>query len=344
MNEEQREDGFDPAAWIVKKDRGLSEREAAAYEEAIEGDPGLAQDDAEYQETWNILDRFPQELAAEIDGYSAAKPFWRRIHWQVTGMAAALALGALLFAAFRSGGLGYGAQEIIAGATPITHRLSDGSIVRINADSSIEVAFSGSSREVRLQSGEAHFSVVKDESRPFVVKADEFLVTAVGTAFNVRLDVATLEVLVTEGIVKLDSPLERPGESIDATRIDGVNSVLGSSRQVFAGQRVLAAHVSGSGYSTLEVSDVAAETIESALSWQSELRTLGGETLASISAEFERKTGRKLIISDASIGGKRIGGRFPSDNPTAFLQVLENNYGIPWRELPNGDFIVGESE
>ncbi|MEM9160421.1 MAG: FecR domain-containing protein [Verrucomicrobiota bacterium] len=343
MNRKKGEDAFDPAEWIVKKDRGLAADEEAVYREAIEGDSNLAREDAAYQETWDILNRFPEELAAEIEERHATKPLWRRAYWHVGGIAAVLAVGFLLFFSLSSGGAG-DSSNIAAGDAPITHRLSDGSVIRLNANSSIEVAFSGALREVRQTSGEVHFSVAKDSNRPFVVRANGFMVKAVGTAFNVRLDATSLEVLVTEGLVELDSKSERLIESRGASESDVVAGDSVSTRQLSAGQRALAIRGAASGYANLEVSEVAAEMIESALSWQSELRMLGGETLASISADFERKTGRRLIILDSNLGAKRIGGRFPSDNPTAFLQVLENNYGIPWRELPNGDFVVGEPE
>ncbi len=343
MSQNHPEDSSDLAAWIVKKDRGLSESEASAYRKAVEENPDLAKEEAELEKTWKILDRFPSELADQIDDYDLAKPFWRRYVCQAAGIAAALVIGTLLFSLFVSGGSAP-PREIFAQDAPKTHRLADNSVIRLNANSSIKAQYSNEARHVHLLSGEAHFTVAKDVNRPFTVFADQLKVTAVGTAFNVRLQSESVEVLVTEGIIELDSPPELS----EAAEIDATNNLAPSQpwskQQVFAGQLAFAAKSSDKGYSRVAVSELANETIETVLSWQSELLTLGGETLDSISKGFEQKTGRRLIIADSSISEIRIGGRFPSDNPMAFLQVLENNYAIPWEELSNGDFVVGRSE
>ncbi len=342
MSQNHPEDISDPSAWIIKKDRGLSDSEAAAYRKALEENPDLAEEEAELEKTWKILDRFPAELADEIDGYDLVQPFWRRYVWQAAGIAATLVIGVFLFSLLVFGGSS--PEEIFAQEAPKTHRLADNSVIRLNANSSIKAEYSKEARHIHLLSGEAHFTVVKDVNRPFIVFADQLKVTAVGTAFNVRLQSESVEVLVTEGIIELDSP----SELSEVVEIDATNSLSPSQpwpkQQVFAGQLAFAAKGSDKGYSRVAVSELANETIETVLSWQSELLTLGGETLDSISKGFEQKTGRRLTIADSSISEIRIGGRFPSDNPMAFLQVLENNYGIPWRELSNGDFVVGRSE
>jgi transmembrane sensor len=66
----------------------------------------------------------------------------------------------------------------------------------------VEIFRPGAARAAR--SGEAHFFVEKDPQRPFVVNAAGIDVRAVGTAFNVRIDPAAVEVLVTEGRVRVD--------------------------------------------------------------------------------------------------------------------------------------------
>lgn len=64
--------------------------------------------------------------------------------------------------------------------------LSDGSIVRLNAASSLKypIAFGGNKREVEL-SGEAYFKV-KSDTVPFIVKIGDMTVKVYGTAFNVN--------------------------------------------------------------------------------------------------------------------------------------------------------------
>lgn len=65
--------------------------------------------------------------------------------------------------------------------------LPDGSKVWLNAASSIRypVAFNGNERRVYV-SGEAYFEVAKDKTKPFRVVANDMLVEALGTAFNIN--------------------------------------------------------------------------------------------------------------------------------------------------------------
>lgn len=64
-------------------------------------------------------------------------------------------------------------------------KLSDGSLVHLNAMSSLRfpVKFSGATREVELE-GEAYFEVEKD-GKPFIVKTRDMNIRVLGTIFNV---------------------------------------------------------------------------------------------------------------------------------------------------------------
>ncbi|MDR0765607.1 MAG: FecR domain-containing protein [Odoribacteraceae bacterium] len=99
--------------------------------------------------------------------------------------------------------------------------LADGTRVFLNSSSRLTFSFSlaGDRREVELQ-GEAYFEVRADVARPFVVKAGEVTVEALGTSFNVnagttrRVVAMTLEsgrVRVTAGE---DSREATPGEQV----------------------------------------------------------------------------------------------------------------------------------
>lgn len=85
--------------------------------------------------------------------------------------------------------------------------LSDGTKVKLNADSHLDfpVQF-GEVREVKLE-GEAFFEVTHDERRPFIVKANHHAIHVLGTTFNVTAypDEVTSVTLVS-GKVKVVSP------------------------------------------------------------------------------------------------------------------------------------------
>jgi len=75
----------------------------------------------------------------------------------------------------------------VAGSRQMKVRLPDGSVVTVNAGSTLSfpLAFGSSSRGVELR-GEAYFEVETDKSRPFFVKTEDHLVQVRGTRFNVR--------------------------------------------------------------------------------------------------------------------------------------------------------------
>ncbi len=66
--------------------------------------------------------------------------------------------------------------------------LPDGTEVLMNSDATLiyPQQFAGETRSVYLL-GEASFKVAKNEQQPFVVKANDFQVTALGTEFNVKV-------------------------------------------------------------------------------------------------------------------------------------------------------------
>lgn len=81
--------------------------------------------------------------------------------------------------------------EWVTSTTTLTQRkvvtLPDGSTVMLNMGSELRFpeTFSESDRSVILH-GEGFFEVVRDESRPFIVRTEELTTTVLGTSFNVR--------------------------------------------------------------------------------------------------------------------------------------------------------------
>lgn len=65
-------------------------------------------------------------------------------------------------------------------------KLPDGTLVTLNSNSSVsfDENFNGKERVVQL-TGEAFFKVMKNESKPFTVKSDQFSATVLGTSFYV---------------------------------------------------------------------------------------------------------------------------------------------------------------
>ena len=86
-------------------------------------------------------------------------------------------------------------------------RLSDGSVVTLNAASTIQIAsdFGVKKRDVLLQ-GEAFFQVSKDKTRPFIIKTGKIYTRVVGTSFNINAyaDENFISVAVATGRVQVE--------------------------------------------------------------------------------------------------------------------------------------------
>ncbi len=85
-------------------------------------------------------------------------------------------------------------------------KLLDGSFVWLNAGTTLKYnqEFGTRNRNVEL-SGEAYFEVARNKKLPFVVRAKQVSVTALGTKFNVKVypEETKIETILEEGSVKL---------------------------------------------------------------------------------------------------------------------------------------------
>ena len=108
-------------------------------------------------------------------------------------------------------------QQVSATQTNRAATLPDGSRVILSAQTSINVDFNGSKRNLELSAGEAYFKVKHDRQHPFVVHAGDISVTAVGTAFDVRREPDGVTVTVEEGSI-IQARVERPRSPVSIRR------------------------------------------------------------------------------------------------------------------------------
>lgn len=155
---------------------------------------------------------------------------------------------------------------------------SDGSKAILNADSrlSFPVCFVDSCREVEL-CGEAYFEVVKDPSRPFVVKTPKITTTVLGTEFNVRAyNDQPYEVILVDGSVEVRTNAA-PDENV----------VLSPGQNVFL-----------SSGNTL---DVYTADIENGISWKSGLFHYDDVKLLTVVKDMGRWYNVDVVITDSSV-------------------------------------------
>ncbi len=212
-------------------------------------------------------------------------------------------------------------SETVVGAQR-TLQLPDGSMVTLNTDSAVRVAFTDRDRRLYLERGEAHFSVAHDATRPFVVQTASVRVHAVGTAFNIRLQTSAVEVLVTEGKVGVLNA--RSEQSLLPSTEPA--PVLG------AGHRAM---VAADAQTPAVVAVVSTLEMGQKLAWQEQRLEFDPTPLSEVVAEFNRYGLRRLVIKDAATAGLRIGGSFRAGDTDTLVRLLEANFGVSAQLIGN---------
>jgi transmembrane sensor len=305
------------ARWALRSANGLSATEAAELERWRAADPAHARLLDEYRAVWG---RFEPLAAAGAGGArrETTGGGWRRVRGPALAAAACLAIGLW----WRGATVRPEPAARVAAAdaarlpAPCEQRvLPDGTVVDLNRGAEIAVEFTEGERRVRLVRGEAHFRVAKNPARPFVVAAGAAEAWAVGTAFNVRLDAAAAEVLVTAGLVRV-------GRVADAR-----------APVLLAPAQLAAVPAGGAGPA---VASLTPAEVEGRLAWQPRLLEFDDAALGEIVAEFNRRNPVRLGIDDTALAAQRMTVTFRSDNVESFVRLLESAYGIRVRADADG--------
>ncbi|HVO45285.1 MAG TPA: FecR domain-containing protein [Steroidobacteraceae bacterium] len=244
----------------------------------------------------------------------AVSRIWPNVLWQkvVTTLWIAVLIGAVGLSVFvnisgpQSVSTGVGEQR--------TCKLDDGSFVVLNTDSRIELEFNEKVRNVHLVRGEVLFMVEHDAKRPFVVRANDAKVIAVGTQFNVRQREGRTEVAVVEGTVQV-TPLARESiEPLSAPPPANLSSIPGrgvaaNSFSVTAGEK---AQVSRGRVSK------STESAANVLAWRQRRLIFYDATLSEVAGEFNRYNHAQIRV-EGTAAAQRLTGIFDADRPQSLI-------------------------
>jgi transmembrane sensor len=317
------DEAFDDAAtaWLCERDEGFTPGRAQEFAAWRDQDPRHAAAVARVERALALIAEMPAvrvPLEARFgpveDSERTARRgrmlLFPRAAW--LSAAAAIALGAVAWwnVSERSAGERYAAEP----AAQRRVALRDGSVVDLNAASDVRVDFSARERRIKLHAGEAHFQVAADTARPFVVTAGDVSVRAVGTAFNVRLVDGSVEVIVLEG------------------KVEVVRA--GARSQLAAGDRTQVSR--GAAAPVLKVEPAAPEAIRAALAWQDPMTTFNDVPLREVVARFNQRNATQLVLEDAPLGERKIGGVIALDQVEAFVRLLEQDGDVAARRNDAG--------
>ncbi len=198
--------------------------------------------------------------------------------------------------------------------------LSDGSVIELNTASQVEVAYTARRRDIWLTSGEGNFVVAHNKARPFVVHSAGATVTAVGTAFAVRVvDGAKVRVTVSEGVVGVTAPGDAHRRLVPALH-----------QTDLGGGPIVAAKVIPVSYGE----------VARRLAWTNGRIVLAGETLGQAAAEFNRYNDRKIIVAPAA-AGVPVGGVFRTSEVETFAATAAGSLHLRLASDAAGDLVLG---
>jgi transmembrane sensor len=191
-----------------------------------------------------------------------------------------------------------------------TVRLRDGSVVTLDTDTVLRARETPGRRQIWLSRGQAFFKVAHDRSRPFTVTAGDKVVTAVGTAFSVRVQKRAVEVTLVEGRVRVQEASAPP-------LIQAVTPpVRVAPTEMTAGSKLVA--VQDKGWVLRPVDTAKAE------SWMQGQLIFEDRPLGEVAAELNRYSDRKIVIADPSVAATPITGAFATGDVAAFVSAVRS--------------------
>jgi transmembrane sensor len=182
-----------------------------------------------------------------------------------------------------------------------TIRLSDGSEVTLFGAAKLTADLQPSRRSIALLDGHARFTVAHDPSRPFVVQAGGGSVTAIGTVFEVtvgrKVDVRLIEGKIRVAYAVVGEKLARETVSLQQ------------------GQSLSFTAEGGAG--SLPKLEVRAASPQG-----QRLQTFDDTPVAEIIAATNRGSDTQIILSDSSVGARKIFADIDISDPDAVAQKL----------------------
>ena len=327
----------DVLGWFIRRQRdGWSARDESAFQAWLTADARHAPAYAQWEAHWSAMDGIPADAVAQLrrnlQRDKAPSLPRRRFLAPAFGMAAAAAV------ACGTGLLAWNhwqAQPVFTQAfsTPrgqqIEVALPDGSRLRLDTATRIEVAYYRQRREVKLLDGQAVFRVQADAARPFHVLAGPVGVTVVGTRFSVRYTPglpgnAGVRIAVEEGRVRVVRRNAEPGDALHS---------LPDAAYLTAGKQVAA---SAAG----PLAPVAAVPAEGIAPWRDSRISFVDTPLAQALAELERYGDTGLTVRDPAVAALRLSGTFDPRDARTLRRILPSALPVRLREAGGTTEVV----
>lgn len=289
------------ADWLAAMDAGQTSRDE--FEKWREADPRHAAAFAQVASSLITMDRLKPDLKERVPPVKVTS---RRI-FIVAGVGAfvgAVATGGFAVATAKS------TLTTNVGERK-TERLPGGGVLQLNTASKVQYRTRAEITEIWLREGELALDLTQGGGRCRLYAADRVAEFS-GATVNARLRGNLLDLAVVTGSCTL-----MPGKAI-GTR----------ANQMPAATVVHASHAVLSGASESIVRPLNDVDTAFLTGWPKGELVFQGQTIDTAVAEYNRYLPNKIVVADASLSGIRLGGRFTTRDPAAFLKALHESFGI----------------
>jgi transmembrane sensor len=318
--------------WLIRRDAGLSSAEEQELAAWLAADSRHERAFAEANGLWRVFDRAVKTGAApaileRVVGRARARRARQRLF---SSAIAVLVIGTSIISFWRRPVSPSRPAKPVQVASDSLQKLPDGSVVELRSGAKITVAFEAGRRRVELLQGEALFRVAKDPSRPFLVRASNVEVQAVGTSFSVDRTTRAIGVVVSEG-------------TIAVTRLSPpISAGIEVPMLVKAGNCVEVGLDDNQIPQTSKTSPLSEDQIDERLAWRTNrLEFVRTELKTAIAAMNERNV--LQIILDAPADAQHVSGAFRADNPEGFARIVAATFALVLERRSEGEIILRAS-
>lgn len=296
---EQASEALDPVQrdairWFtVISDGQASEATRAAHRLWLEASPEHARSYVKVEALW-----------AGAASLKARKPAGRSLSRRRFGQLVILAIaGSASYAAYRQTSAP-GFQTARGETRSVV--LADGSRLEMSGATALSVEYTPVERRVSLLQGEAYFTVAPDAQRPFTVRANDGLVTALGTEFNISAMSDQLNVVVAEHAVMV--------------------AYAGETRRLDQGQQLICRD--------RRMGAVRDADVDTEIAWRSGRLVFAGRPFGEVLEVLNRWSPQRLILMDDRLASHVVTLIVRTDDIAGIVPQLAQVLPISTRRVP----------
>jgi len=189
-----------------------------------------------------------------------------------------------------------------------TVMLKDGSVIKLNTDTQLSVAFSKLERKILLEKGEAHFDVAKNKTRPFIVMIDKNTVEATGTAFNIKKRNQLTKVTVTEGSVEVSYSSPQTAATSPLSLKAGSGAMIDQDK--------------------IQAAVLTKREMEQRTAWQTGMIYFDKKKLQDVVTELQYYTKKEILFANNDAKNITVSGFFDMANVSSFLKGLQLTFPV----------------